>query len=103
MISSIMRNEVKDESIDGIERKIKSFLSNIHIVQKGDISSNDDKKSKKTKPYWLSKYNYQSLLNIPRCTRFFGPMINLCEGSNQGEVYLRYAKPKVTNIYSKNW
>jgi len=55
IISYIMRNEVTDESIDGIEREIKLFLSNLHIVQKGDISFNDDKKSKKTKSYWLSK------------------------------------------------
>ena len=35
--------------------------------------------------------------------RHFGPMINLWEGSNQGEGYLRFVKPKVTNIHSKNW
>ena len=103
IISSITRNEVTDKSIDGIEREIRLFLSNLHIVMKGDISSNDDKKIKKMTPYWLSTYGYQSLLNILICTRFFGPMINLWEGSNQGEGYLRFAKPKVNNIYSKNW
>ena len=35
--------------------------------------------------------------------KLFGPMINLWEGSNQGEGYLRFAKPKLTNIHSKNW
>lgn len=30
-------------------------------------------------------------------------MINLWEGSNQGEGYLRFAKPNLTNIHSKNW
>ena len=34
---------------------------------------------------------------------FFGPLVNLWEGSNQGERYLRYAKPKISNIHSKNW
>ena len=34
---------------------------------------------------------------------FFGPLVNLWEGSNQGEGYLRYAKPKISNIHCKNW
>ena len=34
---------------------------------------------------------------------FFGHLVNLWEGSNQGEGYLRYDKPKMTNIHSKNW
>ena len=35
--------------------------------------------------------------------KLFGPIINFWEGSNQGEGYLRFAKPKLTNIHSKNW
>ena len=35
--------------------------------------------------------------------REYGPLINLWEGSNQGEGYLRYAKPSIVNIHSKNW
>ena len=34
---------------------------------------------------------------------FFGPLVILWEGSNQGKGYLRYAKPKINNIHSKNW
>ena len=33
----------------------------------------------------------------------YGPLINLWEGANQGEGYLRYAKPTIVNIHSKNW
>ena len=44
-----------------------------------------------------------SLLNIPMHMREYGPLINLWEGSNQGEGYLRLAKPKLTNIHSKKW
>ena len=33
----------------------------------------------------------------------YGPLVNIWEGSNQGEGYLRYAKPKVSNIHHKNW
>ena len=43
------------------------------------------------------------MLNIPETIDKYGPLINLWEGSNQGEGYLRYAKPKVTDIHSKNW
>jgi hypothetical protein len=53
--------------------------------------------------FWLKKYNFLSLLNIPDAINKYGPLINLWEGSNQGEGYLRYAKPKVVNIHSKNW
>ena len=35
--------------------------------------------------------------------RNFGPILNLWEGSNQGEGYLRFVKPKLKNIHSKNW
>ena len=34
--------------------------------------------------------------------RLFGPMINLWEGSDQGKGYLRFAKPKLTNIHCKH-
>ena len=57
----------------------------------------------KRKPLWMTKYNHLSLLNLPRYIKLFGPMINLWEGSNQGEGYLRFVKPNLTNIHSKNW
>ena len=103
MISSIMKHEVTDESIDDSDREIKLYLSNLNIAQNGVISLGDVDMSKKSKPLWLSKYNFLSLLNIPQSMKLFGPMINLWEGSNQGEGYLRFAKPKLTNIHSKNW
>ena len=33
----------------------------------------------------------------------YGPLINLWENANQGEGYLRYAKPIITDIHSVNW
>lgn len=33
----------------------------------------------------------------------YGPLINLWEGSNQGEGYLRYAKPRIRDVFSKKW
>ena len=72
------------------------------VFKKKTYSGDVNKECKSTKPYWLAKYNHLSLLNIPRTMKLFGPMINLWEGSNQGEGYLRFAKPKLTNIHSKN-
>ena len=47
--------------------------------------------------------NYQSLLNLPNAMELYGPLINLWEGANQGEGYLRYTKPIITDIHSVNW
>jgi len=103
MISSIMRNEVTDASINRVEREIKVFLTYLHIVQNNFEDNDDNGRKKKRIPYWLSRYNHMSLLNIPTHMKRFGPMINLWEGSNQGEGYLRFVKPKINNIHSKNW
>ena len=61
------------------------------------------KDKQRHKKIWLKKYNFLSLLNIPDAMYQYGPLINLWEGSNQGEGYLRYAKPIITDIHSKNW
>ena len=103
MIASVMKREVSHESVGTIEREIKIFLTNLHIV---DVQMNKDFRKNKNverKPFWMTRYNHLSLLNIPKSIRLFGPMINLWEGSNQGEGYLRFAKPKLTNIHCKNW
>ena len=90
-----------------LERYIKIFLSAIdRIDQSLKIVHTKDKIAPNTTeyvPYWLLKYNYLSMLNLPDTMREYGPLINLWEGSNQGEGYLRYAKPTIVNIHSKNW
>ena len=43
------------------------------------------------------------MLNLLEIMKQYGPLINLWEGSNKGEGYLRYAKPMTANIHSKNW
>ena len=40
---------------------------------------------------------------MSRSIELFGPMTNLWKASNQGEVYLRFAKSNLTNIHSKKW
>ena len=104
MIASIMTTEVSIPIINSIVREIKIYLFNIHKVHTSLPSTLSNVTSSKSfKPIWLSKYIFQSLLNILDEMRHFGPLVNLWEGSNQGEGYLRYAKPKITNIHSKNW
>ena len=103
MITSLMTKEVCNESIYKMDREIKIFLSFLHIVQAKRINYDRKKDKKKKYPSWMTKYNHLCLLNIPRHMKLFGPMINLWEGSNQGEGYLRFAKPNLTNIHSKNW
>ena len=98
MIRHITKNDP-----DYLDREIKLFLSNIHTVQESLMFENDMKDLKRGKPYWLSKYNYICLLNLPLTMKEYGPLINLWEGSNQGEGYLRYAKPRIRDVFSKNW
>ena len=43
------------------------------------------------------------LLNLPSTMKEYGPLIYLLEGSNQGEGYLRYTKPRIRDVFSKNW
>ena len=63
----------------------------------------ESKNNKKHTPYWIKKYNYLSLLNLPEAMNLYGPLINLWEGGNKGEGYLRFAKPIIKDIHSVNW
>ena len=56
----------------------------------------------RTTPFWIEKYNYQSLLNIPTNIASLGPVRNRWEGGITGEGYLRYVKPYV-NKGRKKW
>ena len=56
-----------------MEREIKLLLANIHNL---DITMNISKDTVYT-PYWLLKYNFQSLLNLTTKMELFGPLINL--------------------------
>ena len=95
-------NDSGEHTFTEVDREVTIYLTNLHIVQK---TINDIHKTgiDEINAYWLKKYNFLSLLNIPETIDKYGPLINLWEGSNQGEGYLRYAKPKVTDIHSKNW
>ena len=101
-ISSTMTTEINEDTVSEIDREVKIYLTNLHIVQK-HINDIHEPNGNEDNIFWLKKYNFLSLLNIPDAINKYGPLINLWEGFNQGEGYLRYAKPKVVNIHSKNW
>ena len=103
MLAVILARKTNHLHIIKTDRNIKLFLSNLDRFQRHLEAQKDDEIEKSFKPIWLSKYNFQSLLNIPECMRNYGPSINYWEGSLRGEGYLRHVKPKLTNVRGKNW
>ena len=51
MISSIMKNKVSNITICQVEREIKLFLTNVHIVHEKMYSQNENEEQTNTKPY----------------------------------------------------
>ena len=58
--------------------------------------------TKRTKPLWLTKYNFTCLLNLPYQVTILGPVRNRWEGSLRGEGLLKTIKPMVHG-QRKNW
>jgi len=103
MVAIVMTKEVDTKTTPyEMDREIKIFLTNIDNIDSRMIN-NKSKKSMKRAYYWIRKYNYQSLLNLPRAMQIRGPLVNCWEGANQGEGYLRFAKPMIRDIHSINW
>ena len=100
-VSCIMTRVVNEKIVINTEREIKIYLNNLDVFQKYMNTSQYNRKDGTKNIYWVRKYNFLSLLNIPDTMRRYGPLINLWEGSNQGEGYLRHAKPKITYINQK--
>ena len=103
MISSIMIEYTNDDVIRQCESNIKTFLSCLHELELIDKKECEDTRNSKKKPIWLSKYNYQSLINLSFTMQRFEPLKNYWEGSMQGEGYLKLIKPKINNLKAQNW
>ena len=100
MVSCVMSRIVRIYTTPReMEREVNLFLTNVHNIY---ITMNE-RNDKDYIPYWLSKYNFQHLLNLPKAMELDGPLINLWEGGNKGEDYLRFAKPIITDIHSNNF
>ena len=102
-IACVMTRVVNEEKIVQVEREIKIYLTNLDKFEVGINTEQKKTKHAIQNKIWLKKYNFLSLLNIPDIMQKYGPLINLWEGSNQGEGYLRYAKPRIRDIHSHNW
>ena len=80
-ISYAMKKEVNiKETPILLKREIKLFLTGIHKI---DMKMHIDSKYGKSQhnianvPYWIKKYNYQSLLNLPDTMHQYGSLLNL--------------------------
>lgn len=71
------------------------------------INAYDDVEAKiikpKKKPSCISKPNFLCLLNIPEAMERYGPVRSLWEGKIQGEGFLRFVKPEMTQGLRTNW
>ena len=52
--------------------------------------------------YRLTKYDNQSLLNLPKEIELYGALIDLFESVYQAKCYLMYTKQIITDIHSVN-
>ena len=56
----------------------------------------------RTKPFWLTAYNFACLLNMPEQMKLLGPLRNRWEGGVRGEGHLRKTK-SITQGKRMNW
>ena len=71
--------------------------------QEGNMNRSFQRNAFSKTPSWITSSNFMCLLNIPSAMEKFGPLINLWEGSYQGEGYLRIAKKHLKTGVRKNW
>jgi len=72
------------------EQTIRLFLTSCAYFDKEMIGA-----LKRTKPFWVTSYNFTCLLNIPAQIRKFGPIRNRWEGKWRGEGFLLVTKPEI--------
>ena len=96
LLRCVMAKEVTPDIIAKTEYIVRIFLSTYDNLD-AKLRNQDDK------PSVLKKYNFMSLLNLPRTMEFFGPLRHLWEGSWQGEAFLRKVKAAITQGLRENW
>ena len=111
MVSRIMvTGEISESVAADTDRHIKLFLTAFHNFQKSVLTSTANRPSGSVppattsggnKPFWLSKYNYITLLNIPECMLRYGSLRLLFEGDGKGEGSLRYLKEAIASFRGK--
>ena len=91
----IENNEIEVARLD--------YIDDINHVAGEEVSNTESKKMKKRKLGWISCSNFMCLLNLPEIMRKFGPLVNLWEGSYQGEGFFCIAKKHVKKGLRGNW
>ena len=81
IIACIINKVVGEEKSVQVEREIKIYLTNLDIFEVG--INTEQEKLKSTVQMEFGSRN--TLLNIPDIMHKYGLLINLWEGSNQGE------------------
>ena len=110
MVARIMvTGDITPSIADDTDRHVKLFLTMFHNFQKSHLNTTssrqvgDDGNSQpqNVKPYWLSKYNYITLLNIPESMLRFGSLRLLFEGDGKGEGSLHALKDAISSFRGK--
>ena len=118
MVSVAMSKEVNKHTVVALDHKVKAYLSFFHVFQESlqdnlsthrrstqKQNNNGQQQSINTNhaPSWLQHFNFLSLLNLPDTMDLYGPLVNMWEGGNRGEGFLRHLKPTITNTVQVNW
>ena len=118
MVSVAMSKEVNKHTMVELDHKVKAYLSFFHVFQESlqnnlttqrrstqnqNINGQQQDISTNNIPSWLQHFNFLSLLNLPDTMDLYGPLVNMWEGGNRGEGFLRHLKPTITNTVQINW
>ena len=80
MIASIMVSEVNDVTIKRVDREVKLFLSNVDEFDKLYQILGKTSTRMQMKLCWITKYNFQSLCNVPTMMKLYGPLVYYGKG-----------------------
>ena len=110
MVSVSMSKEVNKHTVVALDHKVKAFLSFFHVFQESlqDNLSTQWRSTQKQNnngqqqnistnhvPSWLQHFNFLSLLNLPDTMDLYGPLVNMWEGQNRGEGFLRHLRSRL--------
>ena len=92
LLSRLMSNKIFDNKT--IDNYIKLFLGTCHYYEK-DVGFEINRKGNKCCPFWYSKSNFVSLLNLTKQIELYGPVRLHWEGLK--EKFIQKVKPLLKN------
>jgi hypothetical protein len=84
-----------------MERRIKAFLTCFTNKLEGAVGEANDKS--KSKPGWLSAYNFVTLLNLPDQVLIFCSLRWHWEGTVAGKGFLQFIKQYIRQSLQQGW